>query len=268
MSELLKFEFRKLFRAKSLYICAGIMVLMIVMFIGIDKLTSMGLESLGFEFSEDELSQDMYSIMGLGFSVNNGMTRMLSAMGNVYVILLFGVFTAVFACGDYGNGVVKNILTRGYSRTELFFSKYLVTLFVSLGFGLLAFLTGFLTGTAFWNAGNNWSIKVFGLLALQLLAIAAFNAFFQFLSAWLKRLGLAMVIVIIIPIMLPMILTLIELLTETDISLSKYWLSGCLDTASRVSAKSSDLAVSGLISVAYLAVCTVCGWLLARKREV
>ena len=268
MRELLKFEFHKLFRAKVLYICAIVLFLLVILFAGIDKLSSMGLESLGITISEDELSQDMYSIMGIGFTVNSGLTRMLSALSNVYVIILFGAFISVFVCGDFGNGVIKNIFTRGYSRTEVFFAKYIVTLAASFGYGLLTFLAGFLTGTVFWKVGSGWEIKVLGLLALQLLVIAAYNAFFNFLAAWLKRLGLALALSIAIPIILPMILMLIELLAELSFSLSDYWLAGCLDAASRLNAQSQDLALAAGLSAAYIAVCTFLGWLLSRKREV
>lgn len=268
MRELLRFEFHKLFRAKVLYICAGVMILLIVLFIGIDKLTDMGLEAVGLQLSEDEFSEEMFSIMGIGFGANNGMTRMLSAMSNVYVMVLFGVFIAVYTCGDYGNGVIKNILTKGYSRTKVFFAKYIVTLSASLCYGLIAFLTGFVTGSAFWNIGNQWGIQVIGLLALQLLAIAAYNAFFQFLAAALKKMGPAMALSIVIPIMLPLVITIVQLLTQTDITLSRYWLAGCIDSVSKAGASAADTLTSGLVSAAYLLLCTLFGWLIARKREV
>lgn len=268
MKELLAFEFRKLFRARVLYVCAGVMVLMIVLMIGIDKLSQTGMEAIGLTFEEDELSQEMYSIMGFGFLQSTGLLRMLSALNNIYVIVLFGAFISVFVCGDYGNGVAKNIFTKGYSRAKLFFAKYLTTLAASLGLALLGFLTGFIAGTAFWKAGSGWGLRVIGLLALQLLTICAYNAFFNFLASWLKRVGMTLALSIAIPIILPMIFMLIQLFSELEGSLSKYWLAGNLETFSRLNSDSSALVTGLLISLAYLAVFTVLGWLLSRKREV
>lgn len=268
MRELLKFEFHKLFRARVLYVCAIVLFLLVLLFAGIDKLTSMGIESLGITISEDEFSQSMSSIMGLGFTVNSGLSRMLSALGNVYVIVLFGAFVAVFVCGDFGNGVAKNIFTKGYSRGQVFFAKYIVSLIASLGYAILAFIAGFLAGSVFWKPGTGWSAKVILLLALQLLAVAGCNAFFNFLAAWLKRVGMTLALAIAIPIVLPMILLLIQLLANMDAALSQYWLAGSIESASRMGADASALAVSAGISAAYLAIFTVTGWLLCRKREV
>ena len=126
-----------------------------------------------------------------------------------------------------------------------------------------------LFGKHFWNAGKNWEPKVILLLIIQLLAVAAFNAFFCFLAAWMKRVGSALALSIAIPIGLPLILSVIDLIINNEnIQISKYWLGGAVRLVDNVSAPAGDIVLSCVLSLFYLAVFTVLGWLLARKREV
>ena len=278
MKDLLRFESRKLFHARILYICAGIIIGIILLLLGIQKLTDMAFQSFSEDvYSEYEMSDgtDYYEdfsdagdelfMMGTG---NTGLTWLLTALAP-YVVMVFGVFTAIYVCGDFGNGTIKNVFGRGYSRTEVYFSKYLFSLFVLLGFGLLAMLVGFLGGTLLWKIGSGWGVKVILLILIQLIGVAAYNALFCFFAALLKRMGSAMVVCIATPFALPLILTLIDLLVMSDkVQVSDYWISGCITGASSMDAGAGDLIKSVLISVVYIAVFTVCGWLCARKREV
>lgn len=280
MKQLLKFEMRKLFRARVLYICLGIMVLLLLIFAGTNKLIDSaiyGFYEEGEEYSpedfytssDDEVSGNMVNSMGISPGANNGLNRMLGSLSNVYVIMVLGVFAAVFICGDFGNNVVKNIITKGYTRTEIYFSKYIITLAVSLAFSLIAMLVSFLCGTFMWNIGSGWSAKVILLIVLQLISVAAYSSLFVFLAAWLKRVGTTLAACIAIPIAMPLILGLLELLLiKSEIIFSNYWLAGNFTLLSEITASSKDIFTALICSLVYLIIFTSCGWLIARKREV
>jgi len=288
MSQLLRFELRKLFRARILYICAGIIVLLILIFAGTDKLIDLSIQEMSdfintpseaiedytevpddqIEF-EEEMSEGMINSMGINPNSRTGLARLLGALNNIYVIMVIGVFAAVYICGDFGNTVIKNIISKGYTRTQVYFAKYLITLIVSLAYALLAMLMGFLCGVIMWNAGSGWSARVLLLILLQLLAIAAYSSLFTFLAALLKRVGSVLAVCIAVPIGFTLILSLVDLfLMDTGIEISKFWLGGFFATLSTTGAEAGEIVIALLGSLAYLAVFTVCGWLLARKREV
>lgn len=272
MKQLLRFEFHKLFRAKVLYIAVAAIILIALILIGTDKLTEMSFEAMGITVNEpgdDALSQEMGSFIGFGFASSTGLSRMLSILSNIYIFVIFGAFTAVYVCGDFGNATIKNIFTKGYSRTEVYFAKYIVCLIVSVAYALIAYLAAFILGSIFWSSGKNWEPKVILLLIIQLLAVAAFNAFFCFIAAWMKRVGSALALSIAIPIGLPLILSVIDLIINNEnIQISKYWLGGAVRLVDNVSAPAGDIVLSCVLSLFYLAVFTVLGWLFARKREV
>ena len=258
MKDLLKFESRKLFHAKILYICIIIVIAVLLLFMGVQKLTDVLMEEISGAES------DLF-LIGTG---NSGLSWMLSSL-TPYVVMVFGVFTAVYVCGDFGNGTIKNIFSRGYSRTEVYFSKYLISLFVQLGFGLVAMLVGFLGGTLMWRIGGGWSAKVILLVLIQLVGIAAYNALFCFFAALLKKMAPTMILAIATPFAFSLILSLLDLLIESRrFNISDYWISGCISSASSIGAREGDMIRGFVIALVYIGIFTVCGWLLARKREV
>jgi len=278
MKNLISFEMRKLFRARVLYICAGVLVLVVLLFAGINKLQQVVIEEAytGIPAGDgtiaintgDDMPQELAAIMGMASSYS-GLSTLLDALTNVYIIIVFAVFVAVFFCGDYGNGAIKNVFTKGYTRTQVFFSKYMVCLAVSLCYALLVMLTGFLAGLFMWGAGEGWSGKVALLILLQLLAIAGYNALFCFMAVLCKRVGAAMGAGMALTILLPLVLTLIELLADkSGLKLSRYWLSGCITAASYVRVASANLIRSAVCSGLYCALFTLFGWLIHQKREV
>ena len=278
MKSLIGFELRKLFRARVLYICAGVLVVLVLLFAGINKLQQVVMEEAitGIQAGDetlkintgDDMPESIAALMGMAGS-HSGIRDMLQALTNVYIIIVFAVFVAVFFCGDYGNGTIKNVFTKGYSRTQVFFAKYLICLAVSLAYALLVMLTGFLSGLVLWEAGKEWSGRIALLLLLQLLAVAGFNALFCFLAAAFRRVGSAMGIGLALTIMIPMVLTLIELFADkSGVKVSQYWLSGCIALVSSPKATDANMLQCAVCSAAYCALFTLGGWLLHRKSEV
>lgn len=331
MRELMRFEYRKLFRARVLYVCTGIMILLVLLFAGTEKLIESVAEQMQetyivSDYSDGELPPDMAGLvngtedaaglvpgadnasavtipgaedasavtipgaaeeqggmavteeqmdvaaresLGMSLDADTGVGRMLAALSNVYVVVILGVFTAVFICGDFGNAVVKNIITKGYTRKEIFFAKHFITLIACEGMALVSMIAGFLCGVLMWGNVGEWSLKVLGLILLQLLLVAAFHALFSFLAFALKRVGTAMAIAIAIPVGMSLVLTLVDLLINNpDFQLSRFWLDSGLTDAAKLSSSGSDLLISALCGAAYLAVFTLLGYLSARKREV
>lgn len=280
MESLLKFEFRKLFQARALYVCAGVLVLLIIVFAGTNKLTDMAVEEfageleyndetmVGDEDFEDDFESSITSSMGL-LSNNSGSTWLLSGLSNIYMIVVFAAFIPVFVCGDFGNGTIKNILTKGYSRSEVYWAKYIVCLAVSVGYALITFIVGFLVGTFMWRIGDNWSAKFIALLLAQLVAVAAYNALFCFLAALFKRVGPALAFSIAITVALPLILVFLELvINDSRFMISEYWLSGAIGLVSSPLAEGKDILTSVIVSVIYGIIFTILGWVIARRREV
>ena len=286
MGNLLRFELSKLFKAKVFYTCAIVLVATVLVLMGTQKLTEVIAESvMGGDVSGEEIiydsDEDQAIIEGMGMglfsSARTGLAWMLNALNSTYVFIAFGAFVAVWFLGDYMSRTVQHALTKGYTRTEIFFSKYLSSLFVCLIYAVLAMLIGFVLGSVFWKVGKDFTPKYFLLILAQFVIIAAFNALFCFFATMGFKMAPALILSIAIPIAIPMVLTIIDLivqfnaLDEPDAEItfqsSRFWLSGMLSGVATIKAETKDILRAFLGGAGYLGVFTLFSWLLAKRRD-
>ena len=287
MRNLFHFECSKLFKAKVFYICAIVLVGIILLLMGTQKLTeviaqeAIGLspEEMIYDSPED---QELMESMSLGIfsSARSGLAWVLNALNSTYVFIAFGAFVAVWFIGDYQSRTVQHALTKGYSRTEIFFSKYFSSLLVCLIYAVLAMLVGFIFGSLFWKVGKDFSAKFLLLVLAQFVIIAAFNAMFCFFATLGFKMAPALILSIAIPIVIPMVLSLVDLFSQINgfweetaeveepvLESTKFWLSGMLSGVSKIKAETKDILRAFLGGAGYMGVFTVFSWLLAKKRD-
>lgn len=109
MKNLLKFEFHKLFKQKSFYICTIIMLVLSFFSILLNK-------SLA---NNPELNMAMPMVM----------SSLLTAVNSSNFTMICGIFIALFVCTDYDQQTIKNVYSRGFSRSKVYFAKYIVCFF-------------------------------------------------------------------------------------------------------------------------------------------
>lgn len=267
MDRLLKFELRKLFRQKSFYICGGVLVGLILLsaftmnlLLSLSQGTMVGAEGISVEMTAED-------------SAFSGLYMLASALAGSDFSIVLAIFVALFVCCDHTNGTLKNVIAKGYGRSGIFFSKYTVSLIAATIYTCVCWLTGFLSGTAFWGVGSLPEETTAGgfavILLLQLLATYAYTSMFFMICALLKKTGGSIAVGIVAPLVVVMVLSLFDaLLNKEPFSLSTYWLDNCYsDLASTF--VPSDTAIRCLVCfVIYIVVFTVCGHLVYRRHEV
>ena len=282
MGNLLRFELRKLFKARVFYICLIVLAATVLVLMGTQKLTDLLTEDvMGGEVSQEELyseeDQELMESMSMGIfsTARTGLAWVLNALDSFYIFIAFGACVAVWFMGDYSSRTVQHEITKGYTRTEIFFSKYLSSLFICFVYALAAMVIGFVFGSLFWKVGKEFSWKFIALVLIQFLLVAAFNAMFCFFASLTFKMAPALILSIAIPIGIPIILGLVDLFvqlnapleSETVFQSTDYWLSGMLSGVSGIKAKPKDIWHACIGGAAYLSAFTVFGWLLAKKRD-
>lgn len=109
MRKLLQFEFRKLRQQKSFYICCFLLIVFVLLSALLNKII--------LEHSADPIQAP------------TGTDGITSALASGNITLIIGIFTALFVCEDFTDGIIKNIYAKGYSRNKVYFSKLIVVLF-------------------------------------------------------------------------------------------------------------------------------------------
>ena len=254
MSRMIKFELSKLKNQKSLFICTGVMIASLF----INVLTYWAMINL----SDGAFGgmEDMGIILGIDM-----ISSMLQAANNGSLTLIAGIVVAIFVCSDYSQGTIKNVIARGYSRTKVYFAKLIAVSAMVVGMFLVCLIFGFLFGLMFFGFDAPESARWLGILAVQLVATAAFAAFAFFFAALFRKMAPSIILIIVVPTVVQLILTLVDIFAETNFS--DYWITSLFTSLITVSVSTSRIIISLVISLAYTALFAVSGWALGRKHS-
>ena len=220
MGALIKLELHNLFRQKSFYVCVGINALLAVIFYLIWAYTPIQVGDI-FEaiMSGEELPEKTSS----GFAAS---LSTLSMLAN-YFPLILGIAMVSFIVPDYTQNTMKNVYSRGFSRTQVFFAKYVASLVIMGVMLAMIFLFSFIAGTIQFSAGQADG-KYFALLGGQILVAVAFATVEFAICIMLKNIPGSIVLIIVSTMIFSQILLFVDLLLlSQDVSFqtSKFWLS-------------------------------------------
>ena len=260
MGRLLRFEFRKLFRQPSFYICTGILAALTFLSIYSSYVVSrLLLDELGIAQTPSALSE----LAGM-----TARSQVTTALGGSNVTLILGIFVSLFVCSDYVEGTAKNIIGRGYSRTAWLTAKLTAVLTAALIMAAATLLVTFGAAFGFWGLGKGWEIMDGVRILVQLLLILAHAAFFALFSLLIRKSGGAVAFNILVPIAVTLTLTILGLLIfeETD-TLSRWWLPSVLSTVA-AEEEWKELRHCLLVGLIYLAGSAGLSYLLVSRRDI
>lgn len=249
MFKLLNFEFRKLIRQKSFYICIAVMLLLF----------------LFSAYTAELLAADS----GIENPSLSGINYLMEAVSSSSLSMVLAVFIPLFICEDYTSGTIRNIITRGFSRLEIFISKLIAVLAATVFMTAVCLAAAYLVGTAFWGAGEpELSSEQIKILLCQLAVIAAYATLFFAVSSMLQKVGGSIAICLILPMAVVILLSMADAaLAEREIELSGYWIENISRSLAAVEVKTEDIKKSLIGAGCYFAASVAASWLVIMKRE-
>ena len=249
MFKLLNFEFRKLIRQKSFYICIAAMLALLV---GSAYTTELMTAKSGVE--DPSLS---------------GISYLMEAISGSALSAVLAVFIPLFICEDYASGTIRNIITRGFSRLEMFIAKLIAVLAATVLMTAVCLAAAYLVGTAFWGAGEpSLGSEQVKILLCQLAVIAAYATMFFAISSMLQKVGGSIAICLILPMAAVILLSLADAaLAEREIELSGYWIENLGRSLASVEAEAEDIKKALIGAGCYFAASIAFSWLVIMKRE-
>lgn len=191
MKNLMRLEFRRLSRKKSLYICLGLAILML----------------LWLSYSAKALA-DLYGVSRYSAAATQlAVDLLLSAMEFSLFTTFLCVFICLFVCEDYSLNTVKNILARGCTRGQLYFGKLISTLTAtSVMFVLLLSTAFFLNLRALGNGTDvPWGTILIHLGAQYVITLAYMSLYYV-IATMFRKSGAAIATGLLLPIIFGIIL--------------------------------------------------------------
>lgn len=254
MINLLKFELRKLRQSKAFYI-----------------IFSLGLISITLIMLLSKVITDLTSV--LGSPDLNATNMLLTALSSGSFASLMAIYLALFACSDDAQHTIKNIYARGYSRTAVYFSKYLVSLGVVLVMAVIYMVYSFLFANILGAPARSIPAYQWGSLALQFLWLIGLHGLYFGLSSMIGRLGVAVAVnvvgITIVFGLLDLLISLIFVRVENfNFSIRDYHLESVLVTLMGNKLTKAQLLRAILLPIGYTAVFVTGGWYINRRRDV
>ena len=251
MKKLLRFEFRRLRKAKYFYILTIVSLLFVV----ISGLTSKALN--------DALQQK-----GEAVAPYSAYLFAKGALGGTYTLLL-GIFVALFATEDQSGGTMKNILAKGCGRRQIFLSKYLISLAAVLVMSLVTVVVAYGYGRSVWGSELPVTDSVPLIVLGQTLGIAAYHALFFAISYTVGKSGSAIAMNIVVPLVVSLVLGMGDAFIRSErFRLSEYWLDPLHKNFTAAATDSAKIGIGIVLFLVYLAAAVLIGITVNRKKEL
>jgi len=265
MTNLLKIDFYKMFKAKSFYVIGLILT-------ALAATNSYLYAKMELDYIENI---GMFSIPG--FSMNFFSSFFTNVQSEITYI---SVFVILFMCSEFSNGTIKNIATKGYKRESIYLSKFIPSVvgaiiyiaFIALASYIPYFIVlGNKDTNAFCIPEN-----FFSCFTIFILYIVAYISISLLIASLVRKSGLSIFGIFalgLVAILVDLFDRFLKNVVETDFKLSKYILtpninvlSGSMNSSRGI--PSEDLLRVILIPISYLVISMVIGLIFFRKRDI
>lgn len=259
MLNMLHFQFRRLFRRSSFYICLGLVVLFVIYIL--DNMVP------------KDISNSYSSQYTVRFII--AMCLQLSQL-----TILFAVFTAIFVCEDRVQGTIKNIYARGYSRITVFFAKYIAAT-VSAAIFFAAVVIVSMLGALFMGASFSTTGSYSGQFLYYFTSLIAVNTFYYMISELIGKTGTSIVLCIFSPVVIELVVNMIlscfiysghsDMIYRITYAFNLYWLPNIVSTFYMMYYMVSDnfdFTTAVLFNVVYIVIFGALALLITNKKQV
>ena len=256
MMNLLRLEFRRLFRAKSFYICLAISLVMIVISAATTKMLLNMASSEEFGEAFGAMLQTPTSFSLLKSTASSSLTMVLA------------IFLSIFVTEDYTSDTIKNIYAKGHSRDQIFVSKFVSAIAAGLIIILVSALFSFSAGKALFGEIGSMGKNYVGSVLAELVILLAYATLYFTIAIALKKTGASIAASILGPLLVGLLLSLGNAAIKSNkISLTDYWLDGRLTILTQPDVPGKDVLIGFVVGVVVLLIASAAGFLVNRSSE-
>ena len=250
-SEFYKLKVSKLF-SFCLLVCAGLAI-----FIAIAL--NMGVAGRGAE--------DFATIA----ETISAVTFLELTLGLGFLPTLFAIFVSLFTAGEFHNGTMKNYVSRGFGRVQIYLSKLNVCGIAILTMLAVNILSSCIVGTLLWGF-DPYSVATFSNIAIMLLGIGlmmlAYSSVFVFISMWLRNIGAAVAVNVGLVFLFSSVLMAVNYIIGDSLTVSDYWLTDNITALASLSPEYGIFQRGMIVGLCYLISTTALGCILFKTQDI
>ena len=236
MGKLIKLQLRNIFHSKLFYICLGLMILL-------GPIATMIVSNTLSEIVKVYgICDEILSILSVG--------------------IIETVFIVLVSCSDYSDGTTKNIIARGYTRTQLLFSKYIAILISLI---IMFSVTVLFCIILLYKNGFGYEKNMFYDLINHIVCIITYIVFYTTMAFLLEKNGSAIIACLFVPQLLPTIMSLLNKIIKFDFN--KLWMEHGSDIFEKKPTL-GNLGISVLYYFIYIIIFIIVGTQLLKRKEI
>lgn len=298
MKNLISSEMYKLQKTKSFKVCTIIGCCLALFTVVTFLLLSVAMNTLVEETGED--SEVVYETMAAEYESMGMVDIEIAMMTGIYdgemilsmafsqtsLQLFLAIFIAIFVAGEFSNGTIKILVSRGYSRAQVYFSKFLSSIISGNIMTLIIVAVATIGGIIVfgWHNPKTGDAATAGELIVFLLVQFALNtaisAMFVACSMMFKSLGASLAITIasysfgsVIFLLLDELINAITQIMDYDVDKlpfmpSEVWIMQAVTNTSTLDLSTHDIILSLAVAAIYTAVFTLIGLQSFCKRDI
>lgn len=254
LGKLVRFELKKSFSSISFYICGICMIC-----ISISSQVLIG--------ALDKFFNGVSNLAQYGYS---GCSILLKAISSADYPILIGIFVTIGICREYSQKTFKNVWSRGFSRSEVYFSKVIAYMVVAVIYSLVLMIVDFVLGSIIFGVGTFYTKDILNIL-VQILDSIAYTLIFVCVSFVFKKTAIAIVIAVAVPSLLSLGTIAIDyalMMANVNFRVSDFLISNALAQLIDQNVENEYLAKGFLIAAAYIIISIVIGIWRVRKDEI
>jgi ABC-2 type transport system permease protein len=260
MLNLLRSDFYRLVRSKSFYICAIVAI----------ALNSLNLLIMYWASKVNTDQKDLYASL----LPKDGIDFALKSMSDSNAMTIISVFVSIFVVAEFSHGTMKNVVSKGFSKIPIYFSK-LITMLVAgyliiLGTIIGAAVSATIITGKFGTFTGDYFVQILKTTGMELLLFLAFTALLLLVATLVRNLGGVIAINFIgLMTVLPLLFLALQYLIKGKIKITTY------DLFYNISYFTGNLAATGtdylrgvLVGLAFLIIATALGIFAFIKSDI
>lgn len=292
MLSLIRTDLRKLFSLKSFYFCIGIIALFAVLMVGIfalnaslyEDLYNQGVQKIEAGEELDFTTQTVYTMVeqeriqyeqrGEEFSVKEmfktyGVSQIPPGQAYAVYILMIAIVASLFVTSEFSQGTMKNVISRGFSRSQIYLSKVTVTAILGLIYMIISKIINVAFTTAIYGFGKSIATAsdMMKSLGVEALLIIAFACFFVMIAMVTKSTAGGMALNIIASTTLGSLLSLGNIAFK-DIKFENYFIEGAMNNLMTTVPDDKPLRNGIILSAVYIVGTIIIGMITFRKSDI
>lgn len=261
MSRLLKADLYRLFRSKSFYVCTLVLTLLLCASAYLVDWTYTLQENAQVSIQTTNLLQDGISY---GLWVFSG--------GDSHIFM--AIFIAIFIASEFSHGTMKNIVSKGFPRYQIYLSKLITMTAFTFIMTMIAFLITTIAATLLTGVFGKltWTYvgQILRMIGVEFLLHTALTSLFVMISMIIRNTGGAVATNIIGVITIgSLIYKMLELLFRNTIMFSEFGLrNNILLYFQNLTPAVNDIIRAICVGVGFLLVTCVIGMLSFENMDV